>query len=495
MKKRILFILLILLNNNILFSQTLPTEKDDSANKALALLLSDDDLNSAGLGFCAIDINSGEIIVDYNSNMVLKPASTQKLVTTATALEVLGADFKFYTIIQYDGKLDTVKNILFGNLYIKGGGDPTLGSGYFTETKSKQFLDDWANAVIELGIDSITGYIIGDAQIYSLDIVPPTWSWEDMGNYFGAGACGLTIYDNYYTLYFKTSYNIGGETEITKMEPDIPGLTFDNTVTAANTNDDNSFIFGQPYKYDRYIRGELPLGKSDYKVKGSIPDPSWFAAYEFYNKLIAKGIKIGNLPTTVRILNLDGIIVPTERKEIFKTESPELSDIIYVTNQKSINLFTEHMLNHSGLYLDTEADTKKAAEAVEDYWSKKGMTTSGLSINDGSGLSHYDAISPKQLVFILNYMKNKSRYFEEFYNSLPVSGESGTLKKVCNGTIAEGKIHAKSGTIRNVRCYAGYTTSESGREIAFAMMINNYSCSSSKAKEKLESLMIGLVNL
>lgn len=493
--KQLILIFLFLNTFNIVFSQSSLKSEENSVRKALNEILLNDGLTAAGVGFYAVDLNTAEVIVDYNSEMVLKPASTQKIITTATALEILGADYKFTTTIQYDGILDTSKNILYGNIYIKGGGDPTLGSTYFEKTKNKKFLEEWSTAVKALGIDSITGYIIGDASIYSYDIVPPTWSWEDMGNYFGAGACGLSIYDNYYTLHFSTSSTVGGKAEIVKMEPEIPGMTFDNSVKAGNTTDDDSFIFGQPYKYDRYIRGELPLGKTDYKVKGSIPDPSWFAAYEFYNKLVEAGIKIGKMPTTLRILEINGENITSKRTDIFKTESPELSDIIFVTNQKSINLFTEHMLNHSGLYLDTDADTKKAAEAVENYWSNKGMSTSGLSINDGSGLSHYNAVSCKQLVFILKYMKNKSRFFDDFYNSLPVTGESGTLKKVCDGTVAEGKVHAKSGSIRNVRCYVGYTTSASGREIAFAMMLNNYSCSSSSAKTYLEKLMIALVNL
>lgn len=494
--RKILFITLIFIcfyHNSQ--SQNLLKEKDHSANKALAELLNDDDLLAAGFSFYAIDVNTSEVIVDYNSNLALKPASTLKLLTSATAIEVLGGDFKFITTIEYDGVLDTANNVLDGNLYIKGGGDPTLGSKYFTQTENKKFLSNWLEAVKELGIDSITGYIIGDAQVYSLDIVPPTWSWEDMGNYFGAGACGLTIYDNFYTLYFNTSSVVGGKTEITKIEPEIPNLTFDNTVKAGNTSSDDSYIFGQPYKYDRYIRGELPLNKTGYKVKGSIPDPAWLASYEFYNILLENGIKINKTPTTVRLLNLEGIIVPTKRTEIFITESPQLSEIIYELNQKSINLFAEHLLNHSGLFLDADADTKKAAEAIEDFWAKKGMTTKGLSINDGSGLSHYNTISAKQLVYILNYMKSKSRYFDEFYNSLPISGKSGTLKRVCKGTVADGKIHAKSGSIRNVRAYAGYTTSASGRDIAFAMMLNNFSCSSYRARLKLEKLMIGLVNL
>ena len=223
----------------IKFSYSQPLkEQNHSVNKALSIIKNDTELKNAGVGFYAIDVNSGEIIAELNPDLALKPASTMKLITTATALEVLGANYKFETQLHYDGKIDTAKKILYGNIYIIGGGDPTLGSKYFVQTRAKQFLDDWTNAIKRLGIDSITGSIIGDASIYSWDIVPPTWAWEDMGNYFAAGACGLSVYDNFYTLFFRTSHKIGGKSRITKIEPIIPGLTFDNQVVSANISSD-----------------------------------------------------------------------------------------------------------------------------------------------------------------------------------------------------------------------------------------------------------------
>ena len=120
------------------------------------------------------------------------------------------------------------------------------------------------------------------------------------------------------------------------------------------------------------------------------------------------------------------------------------------------------------------------------------MDTQGMALNDGSGLSQYNAFTPRQMVFLLNYMKNNSQYFEEYYNSMAVAGESGTIEKMFNGSSAEGKLRAKSGTISRVKAYSGYVKSQSGREIAFSMMVNNFSCSSREARAKLEKLMISL---
>ena len=491
-KKNFLFLIIFLFSIN-LNAQSLKN-KDHSVSKAVRILKNDSDLLNAGLSFYAIDVQTNEVIGELNPDLCLKPASTMKLVTSAAALEVLGANHKFETTLQYDGYIDSKTHTLHGNIYIKGGGDPTLGSKYFYATRNHKFLDDWVDAIKNLGIDTITGNIIADATVYSWNMIPPTWSWEDFGNYFGAGACGLTIYDNFYTLFFSTGSKIGGKTTITKIEPNIPGLKMNNTVTAANINSDQSYIYGIPYTYNRDIRGKLPRNKTDYKVKGSMPDPALFAAQELLLKLTTEGITVIKNPTSIRIKK-DLSLVQKSRTNITVTYSPTLADIISVLNMRSVNLFAEHLLIEVGLKKENVNDTKSATYAMENFWAYKGMNTGGLSINDGSGLSHYNYISAKQLVFILKYMQKNSDNFDVFYNSLPVSGVSGTLSGVCKNTIAHGKIHAKSGTIRNVRCYAGYTVSNSGREIAFAAMINNYNCSSSESRKKLERIMIALVSL
>jgi len=492
MKKIIFLIFLVFFIGENTFSQSSKL-KYNNVSKIVSELKKDSDLRNATVGFYAIDVNTNEIVAQLNRDLSMKPASTMKLITSAAALETLGKNYRFKTQIVYTGNIDTATKTLHGNIIIIGGGDPTLGSKYFYSTKNKQFVTKWTKAVKDLGIEHIDGSIIADARKYSRDMIPPTWSWEDFGNYFGAGACGLTVFDNYYTLFFNTSSTVGGKTYISKIEPEIPGLEIENTVTAANTNSDRSYIFGIPYNYYRYIRGELPKGKTDYKVKGSLPDPALLTAQELYEKLLSEGIKISGKATTLRILK-DAVDV-SDYKLITSSSSPKLSDIVNVLNTRSINLFAEHLLIESAVKIAGVNDTKNAANVIESFWARKGMNTYGLSINDGSGLSYYNYVNVKQLVFVLDYMHDKSKNYEVFYASLPISGETGTLRNVCKNTAAHGKIHAKSGSIRKVRCYAGYTVSASGREIAFAMMLNNFNCSDYDARKKLEKIMIAMVQL
>ncbi|MFA5973753.1 MAG: D-alanyl-D-alanine carboxypeptidase/D-alanyl-D-alanine-endopeptidase [Lentimicrobiaceae bacterium] len=470
-------------------------KKYQSVEKILTEIKNDSDFKNAGFGFLAIEAQTGQIISSYNPDMALKPASTQKLITTATMLELYGTDYKFETRLEYTGYIDTRTHILHGNIIIKGGGDPTLGSKYFDQTKDKQFLKQWTEAIQNLKIDSIAGAIIADASIYSRDIIPISWSWTNIGNYFGAGACGLSIYDNYYTIIFNTGNTMGAIVKIIKTIPEVPYLSFDNNVVADSVSEDKSNIFGAPYCNMRYLRGELPIGKTSYGVKGSLPDPSYFAAYELDRTLHGKGIKTKDKPSTIRLLEISGKHVSENRTEITTIYSPPVSKIIEQTNIYSVNLFAEHFLAHCGLKLRGNPETESAAKAIIDFWEDKGMDTQGMSQTDGSGLSQYDAVTPRQMVFLLSFMKNQSAHFDAFYNSLPVAGIEGSLNEMFKGSRAEGNLRVKSGTIERVKAYSGYTKSLAGHEIVFSMIVNNFSCTSKEANAKLERLMIALSEL
>jgi len=492
-KIALLFLISLVINSG--FAQRHLYKRHHSVNKVLSEIIKDKDFKPAGFGFFAIDSKTGQIISCYNPDKALRPASNQKLISTATVLELYGPDYKFETKLEYTGKIDTVTHILYGDIIIKGGGDPSLGSKYFDETKDKQFLTQWVQAVKNLGIDSVSGAVIADAGIYSRDIVPVSWSWTNMGDYYGAGPCGLSIYDDYYTIYYNTDSAIGDTAKIVKIVPEVPNLIFNNGVVADTVSDDESNILGAPYCNMRYLRGQLPLNKTLFAVEGSLPDPAWFAAYELDRTLKENGIKVKDKPTTIRLLKTDGKQVNGDKTLITTTYSPPLAKIVEQTNVHSINLFAEHFLDQCGLKLIGRAQTELDAEAVMNFWKEKGMDIQGMALTDGSGLSQYNAVTPRQMVFLLNYMKKNSPYFDVYYHSLPVAGREGTVEGMFAGSAAEANLRAKSGTIDRVKAYTGYVTSRSGREIVFSMMVNNFSCTSREARDKLERLMVALAEL
>jgi len=470
-------------------------KKKHNVNRVLKEVTEARDFRSASFAFYAVDLESGEVIACHNPFMALQPASTLKLLSTATALEVLGPEYRFRTTLELTEHIDSAGNRHPLDVIIHGGGDPTLGSQYFPDTSCHSFIDGWVAAIRGQGIDSLEGRIIGDASVFGSDPVPPTWSWQNMGQYYGAGPCGLSVRDNSYTLILETG-NLAGDTAVVRgVVPDIP-LEVECRVTADSINFDNSYIFGAPFSSERVITGTLPLNRKAFGVKGSMPDPALAAALALDSALRSVGIGIGEKGTTRRLMKKAGESIPYSAGRIIKTtESPTLLEIITETNTHSVNLFAEHLLMQAGLSLGSVPDTETAADSVLAFWKMKGMDTEGLSMHDGSGLTQYNAISPIQLVWLLGYMHQKSDCSEEFYSSMAVAGVSGTMEPLCKGTVAEGRLRAKSGTISRAKAYAGYVTSVSGRQIAFSMVVNGFSASSRQATDKLENLMVALAEL
>lgn len=468
-----------------------PAKSSDGLQKALSTLQQDKDLKYASISFYAMDMETGVKVAGLNENMSQSPASTQKIILTATALDVLGSGFQYKTKIEYDS---TIKDgVLYGNVYITGGGDPTLGSHFF-KSYYGDFISIWAEKLLNAGIREIKGAVIGDDGIYDQNIIPRKRAWEDIANYYGVGGCGLSVFDNSYTIVFGSGPNDGDPTWIKSIRPEIPGLQLANSVKASNDRGDNAFIFGTPYTYDRFIYGTIPKGKDSFEVDGAIPDPALYTAYLLNEKLSNSGIKIHHKPTTSRLLKIEKSWNPGTKKTIHTTSSPSLQEIVRVTNMVSFNSYPEHFLVHLGAKLKGEANSDAGLEAIKTYWGSKGMDTRGFFPFDGCGLTKYNQIAPTHLVFILNYMKKNSKYFDAFYESLPIAGKSGTLSRVCKGTVAEDKIHAKSGSIGKVRAYSGYASTLTGKEIAFSIILSNYDCSDSEARKKLETIMVAIVN-
>ena len=133
-------------------------------------------IRSSVVSYKMVNLKSGEVVADVNSSMAATPASVTKLITTATALELLGADYRFPTYLETDGYISN--DTLFGNLIIRGSGDPTFGSSL---CGSKAIVDSVVNVIIQKGVKVICGDVIADASCYSRNPVPDKWVWEDLG--------------------------------------------------------------------------------------------------------------------------------------------------------------------------------------------------------------------------------------------------------------------------------------------------------------------------
>jgi D-alanyl-D-alanine carboxypeptidase/D-alanyl-D-alanine-endopeptidase (penicillin-binding protein 4) len=442
---------------------------------------------NAGISFSAVDCKTGEQLASLNPTLSLSPASTTKLFATATAIEVLGSEYTPKTRIYIDGIIQA-DSVLSGNLWIRGGGDATLGSRYYNgDGLEDQFLQKWADTLLKLGIKKITGSVISDASEFGYQGAPDGWSWSDMGNYYGAGASGLSIYDNMLRYYFKTSTTIGSKTVLTGTFPTIPELNFINYITAGGKGD-NSYIFGAPYSLDRFGTGTLEKGINRFVVKGSLPDPELTFAAEFVRVLGTKGIQVVSGYANARKQPSQSPAIRYATKQLIYTHHGKtVGSVAWWTNMKSVNLFAESLLCMVGYGTNGIGTTDNSLDKLDAFWRDK-INTTGLFINDGSGLSRTNAISADHFCQLLKYMST-TKEFQTFYNTLPIAGISGTLSSVCKNQPGENRVHAKSGTMNRIKSYAGYVESTSGKRIAFAIIVTNFSCSNDVALSKIEKIL------
>ncbi|WP_340112903.1 D-alanyl-D-alanine carboxypeptidase/D-alanyl-D-alanine endopeptidase [Maribellus mangrovi] len=441
-------------------------------------LLKKPEYKNATVGILVSDLESGEKLYSRNAQKLLIPASTMKLITSATAIEILGDDYRFQTKLGFTGKINRNK-VLKGNLVLTGGADPALGSEYFQD-HYYHFLQKWVQKVKEAGIDKIDGDLVLDASVYDTEKVPATWIWEDIGNYYGAGANAFTVYDDMFRISFRSPKKVGEPTEIISTWPKIEGIKIKNEVRSAGDNRDNAYVFGSPLDKIRVIRGTIPANRRAFTIKAAIHDPGQVLAADFQQALIDKGVFLSG---NVIFKNVD----KSEVQNIFIQESPTLAEITKVLNYESVNLFAEHFLKQIAVENTGIGNREDGIEMVKEYWQDRGLAADAIFMEDGSGLSHFNAVSPAFFVEMLSKMV----YNKAFVASLPEAGE-GTLYSFAQAKFPGRTLQAKSGSMTRVRCYSGYLKADSGQELVFSIMFNHFSGSHSALVKEIEHLLLEL---
>lgn len=444
----------------------------------------------ASVGVAITDAATGKTLAEHESSRSLIPASNLKLLTTASALAILGADYRFETKLAYDGYVDA-QGVLSGNLYLIGSGDPSLGSPELEGTPGlSALLERFRLAIQQAGIRQITGRIITDEQIFSSAANGSHWQWLDMGNYYGCGAFGLNLHENLYYLRFQQRSQLGATPAVASVTPAVPGLQFTNEITSAQRGSgDNAYLYGAPYTYQRHLRGTIPVGSGTFTIKGSIPDPPLFAAQQLRAALEEIGIVCQRPPATMYGLG-SGAPALGEPKVFYTHQSPPLQKIVDRTNLKSVNLYAEVLLRAIGHRVKGEGSAEAGLVAMQEFWENRGLDWSGVQLYDGSGMSPRNVLPPAFFSALLGKMYRDENLRSAFWQSLPLAGRTGSLKNSLRGTAAEGNLRAKSGSLEQVRAYSGYVTQRSsGRVLTFSILLNNYTGDGGPARRKLLDLM------
>ena len=431
------------------------------ADPVLEKFVDDPSLKTASVGVFVIPIEGDVSAMEWQADTGLIPASTLKAITTATALQVLGEEFVFETKLFLKGD----------DLVVKGDGDPTLGA-----TGLEGDFGSWLKALKTAGVPEIKGDVIADASRFESRTTPDSWSWGDVGNYYGAGPSGLNFHRNSYALTFRPG-EVGARAKLVKTWPTPPGVVFENHMrTGSAGSGDQGYVYGGPGATMISMRGTVPTG-GDFTIRGALPDPPLFCAVSLKKYLEENGIAVGGV-AKVGSVKIEG-------EPLHVQKSPALKKIITATNHRSVNLYADSLFKA----LSPEGTTAASVKVLKTHWSAQGIDLTGFDLHDGSGLSPRDTVTARQMAMILKKARSHATG-EVFRDSLPVAGRSGTMAGFGNGTGAEGKVWAKSGGLTRVKTYCGYFVGKSGQEYAFAVMTNN---AVARPKRALEGLLSGLV--
>ena len=428
---------------------------------AIGLLTDHPICQQANISVLIKDAQTGQVIDEHRSDNVVPPASVMKLLTTGAALEMFGPSFRFTTTLEYTGTIEN--GVLNGNLYIRGGCDPSLGNLKGTQA----FLFKWVKAVKAAGIRSIKGAVIADMSLLDGDATNPNWLWEDCGNYYAPGIFALNYMSNTLNIVLKSG-PVGSVAEVIRTEPEYPGLVTINHIRCTEITYDGAYVHGLPYSRERYLTGSVPSNKGQFGVRSDMPNPGWMLALHLTKFLQEAGVAVEKPAASIAERGLETGM----RQVIYEHKSDSLGALIAETNIYSNNLYAESIFRYMGLNYGKPGTIHNSCEVVREFWRLHGVSTKGALIKDGCGLAPQDAVSAETLVQLLQYMIH-SKYRDVWIKSLPVSGGPGTITGLCRGTVLEGKIHAKSGTIAGTKNFAGYIDLPNGGQWVFAILVNS----------------------
>lgn len=453
MKK--LFLPLLLFVSIHSFSQDISKRLRDAYQK----FENDSQLSNAISSLYVINAKTGEAVFDKNSKIGLATASTLKIVTAATAYELLGKDFRYETKFGYVG---TIKGkSLLGDFYLKPSGDPTFGSWRWESTSDTCVIDELISAIKKLNITAFNNITIDDRG-WNSETIPDGWIWQDIGNYYGAGATGFNWRENQFDIVMKSGSQIGDPVTIVKTNPkiDIPLISF--VKSAAKNSGDNSYVYYPLLGSSGMVRGTIPINESSFTISAANPDAKKFFVSSFMQNAFSK----------LKMKQIHQQSYSSDTTILFTHYSPSLDSIIYWFLKKSINLYGEALTKTFDYQKNNSGETANGVEIIKKFWEDRGIASSELNIVDGSGLSPLNRLTTRAQVMILKYAKNQS-WFASYYNAFP---EYNGMKM-------------KSGTINDVKGFCGYQKSKDGNEFIFSFLINNYNGSSSSIVQKMYTVL------
>jgi len=442
----------------------------------LAAVMDEPRFAQAQWGVKVVSLDNDQILFERNADKLLKPASNAKLYTAALALDRLGPDYCIQTSFYAAAKPDA-EGVIHGDLLVYGRGDPSF-SARFNGGDYKKALQPATDALLAAGVKKIEGGIIGDESYFRGAPFGSGWTWDDLQEYYGAPASALSCQDNVLDLIFKPGRAAGDPCEIATL-PETSIVTFSNrTQTGPLENGARGRIrlYRPVGESVVYAWGGVPLGSAGQKEAVSVPRPALWFATMLKEGLAQRGVTVTGSPREEDWLSREvSPIAWSNLVEVASVRSRPLSEIVKQTLKPSENLYAQLLLLQVGAGAGaTNRDTERAGIAeMQTFLRSIGISHNMAQLEEGSGLSRGCLVTPSSTARLLAFM-NRHRDRDVFVDALPIAGVDGTLRNRFKGTVAAGKLRAKTGSLGGVNTLSGYVTTAGKESVAFSIMLNNY---------------------
>jgi len=437
---------------------------------------------------------TGRLLYARNADRLFVPASNAKLVVTAAASALLPADFRIETSVYAGGPV--ADGTLHGDLILYGRGDPTFSERcYGTDTlalgaceRTWSRLEALADSVWAHGIRDIAGAVVGDGSFFDDQFLHPDWDTYDVNWWYGSPVGALGINDNAVDITWSPGAAVHAPATLS-LSPDLGLLRLENRTRTTDSGSTTTLdFFRHPGTLDLWAEGTVARDSRGRTEHFALPDPNLYAAAAFRAALARRGVSVAR-PTRATT-DSTGYHAVRAGPPLVRVASRSRDDLIFPILNTSQNWFAEMLLKTLGRRFGA-AGSWDAGLAVERRFliDSVGLDSAAFSLSDGSGLSESNLVSPNAVARLLRYMWSH-RQRAGFARALPRSGQIGSLRTRFVGTPLEGRVLAKTGSIRHVHSLSGYIERARGGPLVFSVIVNNHTVPGREMLAQIDSIVV-----
>jgi D-alanyl-D-alanine carboxypeptidase/D-alanyl-D-alanine-endopeptidase (penicillin-binding protein 4) len=463
-----------------------PPSRSDVLAATLDGVLAQPSFARAQTALVVRSLATGETLYRHNGATWLVPASTMKVLTAVAAAERLGWGYRFETRLVAMGPV--VNGTLRGDLLVVGGGDPSINPRHPGRANA---FDDWARALKAQGVVHIAGHIVGDDSAIEQPGWGVGWAWDDLVEGYGAAYAALQFHEG------EVRVTIGpgttpGAPAVLYLSPSNHGLLVTNSAVTGPADSTPALgLAREPGTRFLDVDGRAPLGGAPVTAVTAVANPTLFFTDELRATLQRHGIVVDGAAADID--DLSDRPRAAEGRLLLVDQSAPLAEIVDVMLKWSRNEYAEALL--VALDATPTATAPEALVVLRETLAGLGVAPESFTSRDGSGLSRNDYLSADALVATLTAAWERPHLRTGLEAALPEAGRSGSLAERLQGTPADGRVRAKTGSMSNVRSLAGYVLTTAGETLAFAFLTNGFDVPPAEIDARVDELLLALVAL